>query len=275
MACIRCNSILKTCSIFLLLIHIGSGEFCSNTYGRTFQNKGSCTQLEHCVSNFNRETGQCPHNQCEPGWMGPGCQYENLVINSINRDKVFDGDMTTHRSINFARVNLNGSYRINALMIHTIGTFSLGDVRIKDHNLNVLPHLDLPQLLPTIYLVRPVTTTLLHLDFVRNIDIKEIEVFGGKNVALWKRTTQTSTYSDDGVYFTSDKAVDGNTDGNFAAKTCTHTAATTGNTWNVDLGGAFTLIAIKIYNRNNNHNLNREELMDFSCMARSEAEHIF
>ena len=26
MACIRCNSILKTCSIFLLLIHIGSGK---------------------------------------------------------------------------------------------------------------------------------------------------------------------------------------------------------------------------------------------------------
>ena len=76
--------------------------------------------------------------------------------------------------------------------------------------------------------------------------------FAGKNVALWKRTTQTSYYSEGGVYFTSEKAVDGDTDGNFASRTCTHTAATTGNTWNVDLGGAFTLIAIKIYNRNDN-----------------------
>ena len=76
--------------------------------------------------------------------------------------------------------------------------------------------------------------------------------FAGKNVALWKRTTQTSTYSEHGVFYTSDKAVDGNTDGNFAENTCTHTNYRSGNTWNVELGGAFTLIAIKIYNRNDN-----------------------
>lgn len=64
--------------------------------------------------------------------------------------------------------------------LFAIGTFSPVDVTITDGNSNVLPHVDLQQLLPTIYLVRPVTTSKLLLKFTKNIDIKEIEVFGGK-----------------------------------------------------------------------------------------------
>lgn len=52
----------------------------------------------------------------------------------------------------------------------------------------------------------------------------------GKNVALWK-----STYIEGRLGFTSDKAVDGNGDGNFIrGQTCTHTAVnqTHSPTWN-------------------------------------------
>ena len=73
----------------------------------------------------------------------------------------------------------------------------------------------------------------------------------GRNVALWKPTNQSTTYSDINGKFTSDKAVDGNGDGNFdISKTCTHTLPGDLNSlWNVQLGGEFVLIAINIKNR--------------------------
>lgn len=73
----------------------------------------------------------------------------------------------------------------------------------------------------------------------------------GKNVALWKSTNQSSEYYDGIHYFTSDKAVDGNEDGNFGSGTCTHTAIIdTHSTWNVNLGNAYYIVAIKVKNRN-------------------------
>lgn len=75
----------------------------------------------------------------------------------------------------------------------------------------------------------------------------------GKNVALWKSTDQSTTYSANGISFTSDKAVDGNGDGNFNSHTCTHTLPDSYNpTWNVYLGNANYIIAIEIKNRNDN-----------------------
>lgn len=43
----------------------------------------------------------------------------NLALNPLNKDDVFDGDMTTHRSINAATVNLNGMFIVNAFILHT------------------------------------------------------------------------------------------------------------------------------------------------------------
>lgn len=51
------------------------GIFCSSQSRETNSIGTACTELEHCVSSFNPQTGDCPGNQCEPGWMGPGCQY--------------------------------------------------------------------------------------------------------------------------------------------------------------------------------------------------------
>lgn len=73
----------------------------------------------------------------------------------------------------------------------------------------------------------------------------------GKNVALWKSTNQSSNYIDGTTTLTSDKAVDGNADGDFGRGTCTHTAMHDYNaTWNVNLENAYYIIAIKIKNRN-------------------------
>lgn len=75
----------------------------------------------------------------------------------------------------------------------------------------------------------------------------------GKNVALWKSTTQSSVYYDGRIHYTSDKAVDGNGDGDFGSGTCTHTAINDNQpTWSVDLENAYYIVAIKIKNRKDN-----------------------
>lgn len=75
----------------------------------------------------------------------------------------------------------------------------------------------------------------------------------GKNVALWKSTNQTSVYHEGHIYYTSDKGVDGNGDGDFGSGTCTHTATgDTNPTWSVDLENAYYIVAIKIKNRKDN-----------------------
>lgn len=51
---------------------------------------------------------------------------------------------------------------------------------------------------------------------------------------------------------TSDKAVDGNPEGNFGYNSCTHTSGGEAPRWSVSLQKAFSIIAIKIKNRNTN-----------------------
>ena len=43
----------------------------------------------------------------------------NLALNSLNKDYVYDGDMSTYRSIPAATVRLNGHFVIEAIRIHT------------------------------------------------------------------------------------------------------------------------------------------------------------
>nr|XP_022319375.1 uncharacterized protein LOC111122104 [Crassostrea virginica] len=114
----RSGDMGRSIIVCFLVIRLCSSEYCSYKKGRTVLNKGSCTQLEHCVSHFDPQTGQCPHNQCKPGWMGPGCQYVNLAINDLNNHPVFDGSMSTHHRIRAAMVNFKGTFIISAIKIH-------------------------------------------------------------------------------------------------------------------------------------------------------------
>lgn len=96
-------------------------------------------------------------------------------------------------------------------------------------------------------------------------------------MALWKSTNQSSDYFDGSTTFTSDKAVDGNDDGDFGSGTCTHTSTypqDNNPTWNVNLGNAYYIIAIKIKNRKDNRKLAYFVFMYFFhrmiCCARDE-----
>ena len=71
------------------------------------------------------------------------------------------------------------------------------------------------------------------------------EVDWTKNLALRKPTKQ-STVNKNGL---SGRAVDGNTDSNFSSNSCTQTANTKGNWWQVDLGSVYDIREVAVTNR--------------------------
>lgn len=68
---------------------------------------------------------------------------------------------------------------------------------------------------------------------------------GPINIALGKTATQSSTT----FAGTADRAVDGNTDGNYSSGSVTHTDIDPQSWWQVDLGGMFFVDQINIWNR--------------------------
>jgi len=78
----------------------------------------------------------------------------------------------------------------------------------------------------------------------------EVQVIGYKllseNIAAGKATEQSSLHD----FGTSDKAVDGNTSGNWNDQTCTHSAGgELNNWWKVNLDGNFAIDHVTVYNR--------------------------
>jgi putative heme-binding domain-containing protein len=81
----------------------------------------------------------------------------------------------------------------------------------------------------------------------RTLTLAEVEVFSnGRNLARRGKASQKSTaFSGDAR-----KAIDGNTNGNYFAGGQTHTEENIGNPWwQVDLGGAFPIDSIVVWNR--------------------------
>jgi hypothetical protein len=84
---------------------------------------------------------------------------------------------------------------------------------------------------------------------LKTLTLAEVQVFSeGANVALKGKATQSST-SHGG---TANRAIDGHTNGNFAAGTSTHTQEGTENPWwEVDLGRAVSIESVVLWNRTN------------------------
>ncbi|MDD4869368.1 MAG: SUMF1/EgtB/PvdO family nonheme iron enzyme [Kiritimatiellae bacterium] len=80
----------------------------------------------------------------------------------------------------------------------------------------------------------------------RWMNFAEVQVFaGGQNIAVGKKATQSSTY---GVCSAS-RAVDGNTDGEYAKNSLAHTGNGENEWWEVDLGAVTTIERLVIWNR--------------------------
>lgn len=81
----------------------------------------------------------------------------------------------------------------------------------------------------------------------RHLMLAEIQVFsGGENLARRGKATQSST----GYLGAAARAIDGNTDGNYdQSQSVSHTADEESPWWEVDLGGAFPVEEIAVWNR--------------------------
>ncbi|XP_078317064.1 uncharacterized protein LOC111118499 [Crassostrea virginica] len=228
-----------------LLVAFSKGEYCSFKLGRTFKSKEKCTNLEHCVNNvFDTRTGQCvgASNHCEPKWMGPGCQYQNLAVNPENYDMVYDGNLTTHRSIEKATVNLNGKYNVTVVNIYTVYSTPV-HIKIEDDQKVVVYEGFLNQGPKSLHFNHSTISTHLYIWFSAKTDIREIQVFGGKNVALWQRTSQVGHDEDPGGLDLSGGAVDGWDDSiDFVPISCTLIYSLKKSSfWKVSLDGFYAL----------------------------------
>nr|XP_022313721.1 uncharacterized protein LOC111118499 [Crassostrea virginica] len=228
-----------------LLVAFSKGEYCSFKLGRTFKSKEKCTNLEHCVNNvFDTRTGQCvgASNHCEPKWMGPGCQYQNLAVNPENYDMVYDGNLTTHRSIEKATVNLNGKYNVTVVNIYTVYSTPV-HIKIEDDQKFVVYDGFLNQGPKSLHFNHSTISTHLYIWFSAKTDIREIQVFGGKNVALWQRTSQVGHDEDPGGLDLSGGAVDGWDDSiDFVPISCTLIYSLKKSSfWKVSLDGFYAL----------------------------------
>lgn len=85
----------------------------------------------------------------------------------------------------------------------------------------------------------------IQLSGTNALSLAEVKVFGA-NLAQGKTATQSSTYTPTAA---ASKAVDGVTNGNYAAGSVTHTNSQAGAWWMVDLGGIYNIGDIAVFNR--------------------------
>ena len=78
------------------------------------------------------------------------------------------------------------------------------------------------------------------------LNLAEVEVISnGKNIALKKKASQSSTYQKANA----SKAIDGNTEGKFTKKSVTHTNTENSPWWEVDLGKENSIDSVNVFNR--------------------------
>ncbi|XP_062615774.1 uncharacterized protein LOC134277452 [Saccostrea cucullata] len=183
----------------------------------------------------------------------------------MNMDEPFDGNQSTFQTIKTANVQLGGIFIVSAMTLHVLRGDS-PHLTIKDSG-NRICYSAVPST-TTIYFDRVFKTKSLSMYFSKEVTIKEIEVFGGKNIALWKATEQSTTLNE---AYTSDKAVDGLGNGD-DINTCSHTSELPSPpTWNVSLGNNFSVTSMYIVNRKDfgeyNSNYYTPRLNDQFCMS--------
>lgn len=100
------------------------------------------------------------------------------------------------------------------------------------------------------YTFTPPSQTFSNLGANQTANFTATAVTGGNtNLALGKVATQSSTLGGFGASTAASSAVDGNTDGNFAHGSVSHTDVAANSWWQVDLGASATIGSVVIWNR--------------------------
>ena len=95
----------------------------------------------------------------------------------------------------------------------------------------------------------PARYVMVQLNGQNVLSLAEVQVFGRRDMALGKATSQSSTYTGSSVSAASSNAVDGNTDGNFQDGSVTATNDDVNAWWQVDLQAVQPVQLIMLWNR--------------------------
>ncbi|XP_059158865.1 uncharacterized protein LOC131942915 isoform X2 [Physella acuta] len=204
---LRCVCILAACL---------SGWFGSN-----------CQYKCHCIDNNCDINGLClDESTCASGWFGPLCQYQDLAqLGSTSTTILTDRDDTTCANLQYSTINLARRYELTSIRVKLKADELRLAVKETVYNSSFTPctGITITQFNDStryIYCSCNKTVQMVQIDFGKTISLCTVNINGGRNVALKQMTWQSSDY---GTVYTSDKAVDGNTDNRIASGSCTHT----------------------------------------------------
>ncbi|XP_046582362.1 uncharacterized protein LOC124289761 isoform X1 [Haliotis rubra] len=208
--------------------------------------------------------------------MGPSCQYVNHAaegtasLSSGTPSKVNDGrdDICTYT--NYERehtvgVSFTDKRWITEMQITTQRTQYAGTIEnvvvegeVGGHQtVCSSPYSSNDGLVFNIVCDRPILATTitatLTLTTSSYVYVCEVRLNGGINIAVKKPTNQTSNYSESWRAYSSDLAVDGNTQSTFEGNSCAHTSAECDTDyrvhWTLNLEASYVPLMIRIYNR--------------------------
>uniref|UniRef100_A0A2C9LVQ1 EGF-like domain-containing protein n=1 Tax=Biomphalaria glabrata TaxID=6526 RepID=A0A2C9LVQ1_BIOGL len=93
-----------------------------------------------------------------------------------------------------------------------------------------------------------------------------VHVNGGRNLALFQNTSQSSTWIDDNKVFGSQLAVDGVVT-DYCTTNCSHTKNQSLETWSVTFDKTYLLNKFALFNRFDKNNMDNKRLMGFNLKA--------
>ncbi|XP_059166888.1 receptor-type tyrosine-protein phosphatase epsilon-like [Physella acuta] len=122
------------------------------------------------------------------------------------------------------------------------------------------------------------TTNALKLTWDKPITICSLYISGGRNLAFYQPTAQSSTYQEKGIIFVAAMAVDGDIDGVFTHNSCSHTSESEKDGapyWNITLSETYYINRCVLYNRwdPNAYRLRQFKLEMFDDKSKVIAEH--
>ncbi|XP_067679911.1 receptor-type tyrosine-protein phosphatase mu-like isoform X2 [Haliotis asinina] len=236
----------------------------------------SCRFQCHCFDRrqCDTTTGSCSSSGCERGYFGPGCQYHSIAFNQLttqsstsSSSSAVDGFTTTYSLTQYTldptwSVDLQHPAWIIWVDVNVPANYGTRKIAMTTTNEGtVMPCNALNTWITSTTLritcknvVNATTITLVGTDTTESrLGLSEVNVYGGRNIALRRDTSQSSVF---GMY-NSSLAVDAGTSARFEDKSCTHTAVTscseTGTTdpnWIVRLGQDYQIYRVDVYNRN-------------------------
>jgi hypothetical protein len=174
-----------------------------------------------------------------------------------NTSGIYTSNSVTHTSSELGawwRVDLGAQFDIGDVVIHN--RTDCCSARLANFDVMVSKDAITWQVVRSFTGTAPVRTPLavhavgryvrVQLRGINNLSLAEVEVFRSRSLAAGRPASQSSTYQ--GVALAS-RAVDGNTDGNYASGSVSHTNSNAQAWWRVDLGSVRAIGDVVIYNR--------------------------